>query len=136
VLWTDEGPHFVEFDDARNGPAVQDVWMLLSGDRHDVGKQMGHVLDGYEQSCDFDRRELNLIEAQRTLRLLHYSITRFARPSSDCGIVRPRALAVLRLMTNSNVVGRSMGRSPGFAPRKILSTWRAAPCQSAVRLAP
>jgi Ser/Thr protein kinase RdoA (MazF antagonist) len=73
VLWTDEGPHFVDFDDARNGPAVQDLWMLLSGDPEEMGKQLRHVLDGYEQFCDFDRRELNLVEALRTLRLLHYA---------------------------------------------------------------
>jgi len=73
VLWTDDGPHFVDFDDARNGPAVQDLWMLLSGDRLDMGRQLGHVLDGYERFRDFDRRELHLVEALRTLRLLHYS---------------------------------------------------------------
>jgi Ser/Thr protein kinase RdoA (MazF antagonist) len=73
VLWTDDGPHFVDFDDARNGPAVQDLWMLLSGDRRDMGRQLGHVLDGYERFRDFDRRELHLVEALRTLRLLHYS---------------------------------------------------------------
>ena len=73
VLWTDEGPHFVDLDDSRMGPAVQDLWMLLSGDRADMGRQLSHVLAGYEEFHDFDLRELLLIEALRTLRLLHYS---------------------------------------------------------------
>jgi hypothetical protein len=55
-------------------------------------------------------------------RHIAYWITSSARCSSDCGIVRPRALAVLRLITSSNFVGCSMGRSPGFAPFRILST--------------
>ncbi|MGE0873132.1 MAG: serine/threonine protein kinase [Burkholderiales bacterium] len=82
ILWTDVsdgnsnvsvGPHFVDLDDARSGPAVQDLWMLLSGDRDAMAVQLGHVLAGYEQFHDFDRRELVLLEALRTLRLLHYS---------------------------------------------------------------
>jgi Ser/Thr protein kinase RdoA (MazF antagonist) len=73
VLWTDAGPHFVDFDDARTGPAVQDLWMLLSGDRASMQVQMRHVLDGYERFRPFDRAELHLVEALRTLRLLHYS---------------------------------------------------------------
>ena len=73
VLWTDDGPHFVDFDDARTGPAVQDLWMLLSGDRAAMEEQLGVLLRGYESFRDFDRRELALIEALRTLRLLHYS---------------------------------------------------------------
>jgi Ser/Thr protein kinase RdoA (MazF antagonist) len=73
VLWTDEGPHFVDFDDSRMGPAVQDLWMLLSGGRADMVRQMGDVLAGYEDFCDFDERELHLVEALRTLRLIHYS---------------------------------------------------------------
>jgi Ser/Thr protein kinase RdoA (MazF antagonist) len=73
VLWTDDGPHFVDFDDARNGPAVQDLWMLLSGDREAMAQQLRHVLEGYERFRAFDRAELHLIEALRTLRLLHYA---------------------------------------------------------------
>ena len=73
VLWTDEGPHFVDFDDSRMGPAVQDLWMLLSGEREDRVRQMGDVLAGYEDFYEFDPRELHLIEALRTLRLIHYS---------------------------------------------------------------
>ena len=73
VLWTDDGPHFVDFDDSRSGPAVQDLWMLLSGERHEMQGQLQDVLAGYEDFCDFDRRELHLIEALRTLRLIHYA---------------------------------------------------------------
>ena len=73
VLWTDDGPHFVDFDDSRRGPAVQDLWMLLSGERPDQIRQLADLLAGYEDFCEFDSRELYLIEALRTLRLLHYS---------------------------------------------------------------
>ncbi len=73
VLWTDDGPHFVDFDDARTGPAVQDLWMLLSGHRESMERQLRAVLRGYEQFRDFDRRELHLVEALRTLRLVHYA---------------------------------------------------------------
>jgi len=73
VLWTADGPHFVDFDDARMGPAVQDLWMLLSGDRSSQTRQLADVLAGYEDFHAFDPRELHLIEALRTLRLIHYS---------------------------------------------------------------
>ena len=73
VLWTDDGPHFVDFDDSRMGPAVQDLWMLLSGDRADQARQLGDLMDGYEDFHEFNPRELHLVEALRTLRLMHYS---------------------------------------------------------------
>jgi Ser/Thr protein kinase RdoA (MazF antagonist) len=73
MLWTDDGPHFVDFDDSRMGPAVQDIWMLLSGSREEQSGQLADVLAGYEDFCDFDVRELYLLEALRTLRLLHYA---------------------------------------------------------------
>ena len=78
ILWTPEGasgagPHFVDLDDARTGPAVQDMWMLLSGDRPQCTRQLGALVDGYEEFREFDRRELALIEPLRTLRLVHYS---------------------------------------------------------------
>jgi Ser/Thr protein kinase RdoA (MazF antagonist) len=74
ILWTpDAGPHFVDLDDARMGPAVQDLWMLLSGERRQRTLQLSALLDGYEQLRDFDRRELSWIEPLRTLRLIHYS---------------------------------------------------------------
>jgi Ser/Thr protein kinase RdoA (MazF antagonist) len=73
ILWTDEGPHFVDLDDSRMGPAMQDLWMLLSGDRAAMTGQLRDVLAGYEDFMPLDRRELNLVEALRTLRLIHYS---------------------------------------------------------------
>jgi Ser/Thr protein kinase RdoA (MazF antagonist) len=73
VLWTDAGPHFVDFDDSRMGPAIQDLWMLLSGERADMVRQLSDLLAGYEDFFEFDQRELYLIEALRTLRLIHYA---------------------------------------------------------------
>ncbi len=73
LLWTREGPHFVDFDDCRTGPAVQDLWMLVSGDRAAMASQMARVLEGYTQFCDFDLRELHLVEALRTLRMIHHA---------------------------------------------------------------
>lgn len=72
LLWRD-GPFFVDLDDCRSGPAVQDLWMLLSGARHEMSSQLADVLEGYAQFCDFDRRELHLVEALRTLRMLHHA---------------------------------------------------------------
>ena len=73
VLWTPEGPHFVDLDDAVNGPAVQDLWMLLGGHRHDRQGALHAVMDGYESIRDFDWHEWSLIEPLRTLRLIHHS---------------------------------------------------------------
>jgi len=73
VLWTNDGPHFVDLDDAVTGPATQDLWMLLSGDRGAMTRQLAAVLDGYEQFMDFDWRELRLVEALRTLRIIRHS---------------------------------------------------------------
>jgi Ser/Thr protein kinase RdoA (MazF antagonist) len=73
ILWTDSGPHFVDFDDTRMGPAMQDLWMLLSGDRSEMSEQLSRVLSGYEDFRTLDLRELHLVEALRTLRLIHYS---------------------------------------------------------------
>jgi Ser/Thr protein kinase RdoA (MazF antagonist) len=73
ILWTEAGPHFVDLDDAVTGPAVQDLWMLLSGDADEMLRQRNAVLSGYEHFMDFDRRELGLIEPLRTLRMIHHS---------------------------------------------------------------
>ncbi len=72
ILWTDDGPHIVDFDDARTAPAIQDLWMFLSGDRIDQTAGLDAVLAGYTEFNEFDARELHLIEALRTLRLIHY----------------------------------------------------------------
>jgi len=73
ILWRDDAPHFVDFDDARSAPAVQDLWMMLSGDRMRQTVQLQALMEGYREFCGFDPRELRLIEPLRALRMLHYS---------------------------------------------------------------
>jgi Ser/Thr protein kinase RdoA (MazF antagonist) len=73
VLWTDAGPHFVDLDDCMTGPAVQDLWMLLSGSRREMSEQLEQMLSGYSRFSDFDPRELRCVEALRSLRVLHYA---------------------------------------------------------------
>ena len=73
ILWTDSGPHIVDFDDARMGPAIQDLWMFLSGDRRYMTARLADLLVGYTDFHDFDPRELHLVEALRTLRMMHYA---------------------------------------------------------------
>lgn len=72
VLWRDGAAHFVDLDDCLTGPAMQDLWMLFSGDRAAQAQQLTWLLEGYEVFRPFDRRELHLIEALRAMRLLHY----------------------------------------------------------------
>jgi Ser/Thr protein kinase RdoA (MazF antagonist) len=73
ILWTDLGPHFVDLDDCLTGPAVQDIWMLLSGGPQDMRTELHDLLKGYEQFLPFDRGEIALIEPLRALRMIHYS---------------------------------------------------------------
>ncbi|HSW93040.1 MAG TPA: serine/threonine protein kinase [Gammaproteobacteria bacterium] len=73
VLWRDSGPHIVDLDDCMMGPAIQDLWMLLSGNEMQMQAQLERILWGYCEFHDFNYRELHLIEALRTLRMLHYS---------------------------------------------------------------
>jgi Ser/Thr protein kinase RdoA (MazF antagonist) len=73
VLWTDSGPHFVDLDDCCTGPAVQDMWMFFSGTRQEMALQLSAFLEGYSAFSDFRPTELYLIEALRTLRMIHYS---------------------------------------------------------------
>jgi len=73
ILWRDGAPHFVDFDDARMAPAVQDLWMMLSGERPRQLAQLAELIKGYREFYDFHPRELWLIEALRALRMLHYS---------------------------------------------------------------
>jgi len=72
ILWTDTGPHLVDFDDCLSGPAVQDVWMMLSGKREEMEQQLDDVLSGYTEFMEFNSAELRLIEPLRTLRQLRY----------------------------------------------------------------
>lgn len=73
MLWRDELPHFIDFDDSRMAPAIQDIWMLLSGDRNEQRAQLSEIVEGYNEFADFNLKELRLIESLRTLRMLHFS---------------------------------------------------------------
>lgn len=73
VLWREDSPHFVDFDDARTGPAIQDLWMLLSGDEQSQSIQMSRILKGYRDFRDFDTAQLLLIEPLRTLRMMYHA---------------------------------------------------------------
>jgi Ser/Thr protein kinase RdoA (MazF antagonist) len=73
VLWLETGPFFLDFDDCASGPAVQDLWMLLSGDPLERREELGSLLEGYEEFMDFNRSEIGLIEPLRALRMLRYS---------------------------------------------------------------
>jgi Ser/Thr protein kinase RdoA (MazF antagonist) len=73
ILWTDQGPHFVDMDDCRMGPAIQDLWMLLSGTPDEMAQQFQHLRDGYETFRRFDAREVALIEPLRTMRMIDYA---------------------------------------------------------------
>ncbi len=79
VLWRDGAPHVVDLDDAMQGPAVQDLWMLVSGDHASMAQQLNTLLQGYEQFVEFDDRERALIEPLRTLRMLRHSAWLAAR---------------------------------------------------------
>ncbi len=74
ILWGSDGtPHLLDFDDCALGPAVQDLWMFISGDRQYAQARLGDLLDGYHEFREFDERELALIEPLRTLRIIHYA---------------------------------------------------------------
>jgi Ser/Thr protein kinase RdoA (MazF antagonist) len=73
ILWSANGPYFVDFDDCLSGPAMQDLWMLLSGDRAEMELQLADVLAGYTEFMDFNPTELRLMEPLRALRLLRYN---------------------------------------------------------------
>jgi Ser/Thr protein kinase RdoA (MazF antagonist) len=73
IMWRDEGPHVVDLDDACTGPAIQDLWMLLSGGPAAMREQLSHLLSGYRVFKPFDPRELALVEPLRTLRMIHHS---------------------------------------------------------------
>jgi Ser/Thr protein kinase RdoA (MazF antagonist) len=73
ILWRDDCAHFVDLDDCCTAPAIQDLWMFLSGERHDKELQMAELIEGYSEFCDFDPRQLRWIEALRTLRIVNYA---------------------------------------------------------------
>lgn len=73
VLWRDDCPHFVDFDDAISGPAIQDLWMLLSGDIVNQQRQLIEIVEGYEMFHTFDLSELNLVEPLRAMRVIYFN---------------------------------------------------------------
>jgi Ser/Thr protein kinase RdoA (MazF antagonist) len=73
LLWRDAGAHVVDLDDACMGPAVQDLWMLLSGEPEAMAWQLRQLLSGYAPFMDFDRNELRLIEPLRLLRMIRHN---------------------------------------------------------------
>ncbi len=73
ILWTEQGPLLVDFDDARTGPAVQDLWMLLSGTRDEMQGQWEELLEAYSEFYRFDRTEIHWIEVLRAFRMIHYA---------------------------------------------------------------
>ena len=73
ILWRDDAPFLVDLDDARMGPAIQDLWMFLSGDRSYMTARLYDLMEGYSEFRDFDRRELRLIEALRSMRIMHHA---------------------------------------------------------------
>lgn len=73
ILWRDDAPFLVDLDDARMGPAIQDLWMFLSGDRIFMTARLYDLMEGYSEFRDFDRRELQLIEPLRTMRIMHHA---------------------------------------------------------------
>jgi Ser/Thr protein kinase RdoA (MazF antagonist) len=73
ILWRDDTAHFVDFDDCCAGPAIQDLWMFLNGERHERQLQLSELLEGYTEFCDFDPRQIRWIETLRTLRLVNYA---------------------------------------------------------------
>ena len=73
VLWRNEISHFVDFDDCLNGPAIQDLWMLLSGEKEEQLSQINIILDAYNEFNNFNASSLSMIEALRTLRIIHHA---------------------------------------------------------------
>jgi len=73
IMTRPESLYIVDLDDCRSGPAIQDIWMLISGDLQQKQRQLSEILEGYEEFFDFNRTELKLIEPLRTLRLMHYA---------------------------------------------------------------
>ena len=72
ILWAGDALMFVDLDDSRQGPAIQDLWMMLSGDRHNQLLQLDTLVTAYEEFCDFDHSQLKLIEPLRAMRMIHY----------------------------------------------------------------
>lgn len=73
ILWRDDVAHFVDLDDCCSAPAIQDIWMFLSGERHEQQLQLSEFIEGYSDFSDFDPKQLRWVESLRTMRLIHYA---------------------------------------------------------------
>ncbi len=73
ILWRDDAPHFIDFDDSRMAPAIQDIWMLLSGDRARQTSQLNEIVEGYNEFSEFPLQQIKYIESLRTLRIMYFS---------------------------------------------------------------
>lgn len=73
ILWRDDAPHFIDFDDSRMAPAIQDIWMLLSGDRARQTAQLNEIAEGYNEFSSFPYKQIKYIESLRTLRIMYFS---------------------------------------------------------------
>jgi len=73
ILWRENGPLFVDLDDCMSGPRIQDLWMFLSGDAASQQSSWAAIMEGYELFGEFDFAELTLVEALRSLRILHHA---------------------------------------------------------------
>lgn len=73
ILWRDQTAHFVDLDDCAMAPAIQDLWMFLSGDRYRRQQQLSEVVEGYNEFCDFHPKQLRWVEAMRTMRIVNYA---------------------------------------------------------------
>jgi Ser/Thr protein kinase RdoA (MazF antagonist) len=71
-LFFNQQPFFVDLDDCRQAPAIQDLWMMLGGDPSEQRYKLELLLEEYQQFCDFDLSQLQLIESLRTMRMVHY----------------------------------------------------------------
>ena len=71
ILWRD-GPTFVDLDDCRSGPPVQDLWMMLSGDRSQQLMQLDTLVAAYEEFNSLLSSQFGLIEPLRAMRMVHY----------------------------------------------------------------
>ncbi len=73
ILWRDDAPHFIDFDDSRMAPAIQDIWMMLSGDRARQTAQLNEIIEGYNEFSEFPLQQIKYIESLRTLRIMYFS---------------------------------------------------------------
>lgn len=73
VLWTEAGPHFVDLDDCRMGPAISDLWPLLSGQGEELEAGLRILLQAYCSISEFDPMELHWIEVMRSMRLIEHT---------------------------------------------------------------